>query len=324
METSVIYRRAVIKALKLARIPHRVNGKMIFVCCPFHKETVGSLAIYTDSKHVPFYCYGCGCHGKWEELAEAIKAGGLDKDWDDPQAFKNLAIEIKDLIEKEPHLPPMARPWIYGAWRTFSQSTLKRARSLWWWDERDKVRRIIWPVWDAEKDLVGWVGRDLDGSSPRKYYNMPHMHALDTLWPWPVHAFPERDLILVEGITDALRLLQEGLPALACLGTGWSSTRTALLGSLGIKRVVLAYDGDAAGEAAAVKTGALLENLFDAENLLVWQWTPGNDPGSAPQDEVDQLKKALNRKPRAGHPWLSLTPAVQPHWVEHLGESNAL
>lgn len=319
----MIYRRAVIKALTQARVAHRVSGKMIFINCPFHRETVGSLAIYTDSKGAPFWCFGCSRHGTWDELAEAIHAGVLGRDWDDPQAFKNLAKEIRDLFERPPQLPPMTRPWTYGAWRAFSQTTLQRARSLWWWDDRDKVRRIIWPVWDPDKNLVGWVGRDLEGTSPRKYYNMPHMKATDTLWPWPVRAYPERDVILVEGITDALRLLQEGLPALACLGTAWSGTRTALLGCLGVRRVVLAYDGDAAGEKAAVNTGAHLENLFDQENLLVWSWSSGNDPGSAPVAEIDELKKALKRKPQSGHPWLSLTPTIQPTWLDQ-GEAHGL
>jgi len=319
----MIHRRAVMRALQRARIPYREGGRrLVHIWCPFHQDReTPSLVIYTNESPPSWYCFGCRAHGTWESLAEAIRAGKLDKDWEDPKAGRNLLEDLKGLVSLEPCLPPLTRPWQDGDYREFSGTTLARIQSRWWYDEIDRVRRLVWPVWDMGGDLVGWVGRDLDNleGSERKYRNMPHMEAVTTLYPLPLdHKYPERTVILVEGITDALRLLQLGLPALAILGTAWSRTRTWLLHLLSIHRVVLAFDPDDAGEEAKQKIGRQLSREFGSENVFEWEWPDGKDPGEAELEVIEQLRcEAVDpRTPKDTHPWLYMAPkAIPPSWL---------
>ena len=172
----------------------------------------------------------------------------------------------------------------------------------------------MWPVWGTSLDLVGWIGRDLDGISDRKYYNMPGMKVLSTLWPWPASITKDStSIVLVEGITDALRLLQAGIPALATLGTAWSSLRTTLLQILGVENIVLAYDNDDAGYIANEQIALELSKSFSSDSISKWEWPDKNDPGDAPWSEVLSLRNHLNLK-KGVHPWLQATPPLQQHW----------
>jgi DNA primase len=312
----LIYKRAVIKALKSARVRYQEGGRMVHTWCPFHPDReTPSLVIYTNRDPVRWYCFGCRAHGFWDKLAEALKTGDLDRDWDDPQAFKHISHSLKRMIAQDPALPPLTRPWTYGQWREFSGQSLAKVHARWWYDEIDKVRRILWPVWDPEGELVGWVARDMDNRAEgRKYRNMPRMEALQTLWPIPVHAiYPERRLVLVEGITDALRLLAEGIPALANLGTAWSPARTALVQSrLQAERIVLAFDPDTPGQQATYRVGHALK--ASGAQIDVWKWSEGHDPGDAPIEEVNELRKEVMdpRTPEGSHPWIRLGPRSLP------------
>lgn len=308
----MIHKRAVVQALRAARVPFQESRSILHLLCPFHKDKeTPSLVIYTNKSPVNFYCFGCRRHGTWNDLAPVIAAGELASDWDDPEAASNLLAEIRRLFPDTPALPPDARPWTSGAWRGMSEISLAQVRSRWWYDEIDSVRRILWPVWDVHAELMGWVARDIDNlkGSPRKYRNMPGMKALGTLWPLPTDGDePETTVVLVEGILDALRLLNAGIPALAALGGGWGQDRTSLLtGYLAAERVVLAFDGDPAGQGAARKVYGHLKRYFGAQNIWLWEWPDGADPGDAPQEEVDALRKEIGGTPRL-HPWLLGTP----------------
>jgi DNA primase len=215
-------------------------------------------------------------------------------------------------------LPPLTRPWTFGKWRAFSETVLAKVHARWWYDEIDKVRRILWPVWDADGGLVGWVARDMENKvEGRKYRNMPRMEALHTLWPIPTNlVYPERCLILVEGITDALRLLDNGLPALANLGTAWSPDRSMLVSFLGVERVVLAFDPDHAGEQATFRVGHALKQT--EVHVDVWRWSENHDPGDAPIEEIEELRKEVldPRTPKGSHPWIRLGPRSLPvEWL---------
>lgn len=316
----MIYKRAVIKALKTAGVRYQEGGRMVHTWCPFHPDReTPSLVIYTNRDPVRWYCFGCRAHGVWDKLAQALKTGDLERDWDDPRAYKHMAQTFKQMIRADPALPPLTRPWTYGKWREFSEQALMRVHARWWYDEIDKVRRILWPVWDPEKMLVGWVARDMDNRAEgRKYRNMPKMEALHTLWPIPIDTiYPERKLVLVEGITDALRLLMFGIPALANLGTAWSEARTDLVRFLlQSERVILAFDPDTAGQQATFRVGHALKDC--GAKIDVWQWSEGHDPGDAPIEEVNELRKEVldPRTPEGVHPWIRLGPRTLPvEWL---------
>lgn len=87
-----------------------------------------------------------------------------------------------------------------------------------------------------------------------KYYNNPHMHAKKILFPWDFVRKMARKrgvLVLVEGQVDALVLISRGIPAVAILGTNnWSKFKESLIVSSGVRKVIVAMDGDKPGRKA--------------------------------------------------------------------------
>jgi DNA primase len=123
----------------------------------------------------------------------------------------------------------------------------------------DRFRgRIIFPIFSLTGKVVGFGGRTLFGAEP-KYLNSP-----DT----PVYSKGQLlyglnftkdavraagELILVEGYTDFLALYQSGITACAAsLGTALT-THQVNIASRFAPRVIINYDGDAAGLAAALR-----------------------------------------------------------------------
>ena len=142
--------------------------------------------------------------------------------------------------------------------------------------------RLIFPIRDAAKRCVGFGGRTL-GDSPAKYLNTAQNAVFDksrTLFGIDI-ARPiigERRLaVVVEGYTDCLAAHQLGVPhTVATLGTSVTDGHMALLRRY-CDELVLLFDSDTAGEAAADRAvaTALQNNL----NVRIACLEEGKDPG---------------------------------------------
>jgi DNA primase len=130
----------------------------------------------------------------------------------------------------------------------------------------DRFRdRLIFPIRDVHGRPVAFGGRALGDGEP-KYLNSPetpayvkgeHLYGLDLARD---AVRREGYAILVEGYLDLAAVRQAGLDnVVASLGTALTAAQARLLSRTG-PRVVIAYDGDAAGIAAAARgLDALLE-----------------------------------------------------------------
>ena len=142
--------------------------------------------------------------------------------------------------------------------------------------------RLMFPIRDAAKRCVGFGGRTL-GDAPAKYLNTAQNAVFDksrTLFGMDI-ARPiigERRLaVVVEGYTDCLAAHQLGVPyTVATLGTSATDGHMALLRRY-CDELVLLFDSDTAGEAAADRAvaTALQNNL----NVRIACLEPGKDPG---------------------------------------------
>jgi len=147
----------------------------------------------------------------------------------------------------------------------------------------DRLRnRLIFPIFDAAGRVIAFGGRALDESEPAKYLNSPESALFDksaTLYGlnWSRKAIAQADeAVVVEGYLDALIPLQSGIDnVVATLGTSLTDRQARLI-SRYAGRVVLVFDADAAGAAAAERA---LE-LFFAQQLHVRVATvpAGKDP----------------------------------------------
>jgi len=146
----------------------------------------------------------------------------------------------------------------------------------------DRFRdRLIFPIHDSSGDCIGFGGR-IVGSGEPKYLNSPETRLFrkgETLYG--LHRTGEairraQSAVLVEGYVDFLSLYQAGFRNLAAtLGTGFSEGHSRLLRRF-VRRVVVNFDPDSAGQAATRRSlDILLESGFDVRVLRL---PGGKDP----------------------------------------------
>ncbi|OPX87090.1 DNA primase [Pelotomaculum sp. PtaB.Bin117] len=131
----------------------------------------------------------------------------------------------------------------------------------------DRFRqRIILPVWDAAGRVVGFGGRVLDQSLP-KYINTPETALFNKgRLLYGLHqarsAIREKGyVIIMEGYMDVITAHHYGITnAVASLGTSLTRDQGKLMMNYN-RNIVLAYDADAAGVAATMRSLDLLQEL---------------------------------------------------------------
>ncbi len=161
--------------------------------------------------------------------------------------------------------------------------------------------RILFPIYDANGDPVGFGGRVMPGGEGPKYKNTPEtalyqksklLYALN----WSKARIVTDDRAIVcEGYTDVIGFARVGLPAaVATCGTALTEEHVRLLRRYA-RRLVLAFDADAAGQAAA-------ERFYQWERdheieVAVADLPTGVDPadlaGSDPERLVQAVEEAV-------------------------------
>jgi DNA primase len=146
----------------------------------------------------------------------------------------------------------------------------------------DRFRgRIIYPIWNPQGEVIAFGGRALGDEQP-KYLNSPETPIFDkskTLYAFHLAREAIRrheQAVIFEGYMDVIAAHQAGIKqAVATLGTSLTEAQARLLRSQA-KEVVIVYDADAAGQAAAWRG---LQILRQAGCLVkVGRLPPGLDP----------------------------------------------
>jgi DNA primase len=147
----------------------------------------------------------------------------------------------------------------------------------------DRFRdRLMCPVANVSGDCVGFSGRLLGDDAAAKYINSPEtpIYKKSKLL-FGLHlardGMRERGrAVLVEGNFDVVSLHQAGFTeTVAPLGTALTSDQASRLARV-VDRVILLFDGDAAGRAATLKS---LQILLEAElDVRIASVPPGTDP----------------------------------------------
>ncbi|NWG46191.1 MAG: DNA primase, partial [Alphaproteobacteria bacterium] len=145
--------------------------------------------------------------------------------------------------------------------------------------------RLIVPIHDMRGKVIAFGGRALDPAEKAKYINSPETplfhkgEVLFNLHRAGPHARRSGRLIVVEGYMDVIALARAGLPeAVAPLGTALTAAQGKRLFQIA-REVVLMFDGDAAGRAAAARALAtLLPDLGAQTRIRVARLPDGQDP----------------------------------------------
>ncbi len=128
------------------------------------------------------------------------------------------------------------------------------------------TRRITFPLWDKDGNIIGFSARIYRGEKDTsKYVNSRETKLFkkgETLYNYH-HARDvakrEKQIIVVEGFMDAIRLSVNGIKNVVALqGTALTKDQISLLKKLRVN-VILCLDNDNAGEMATMANGELLE-----------------------------------------------------------------
>lgn len=163
------------------------------------------------------------------------------------------------------------------------------------------IERITFPIYTISGKLVGFGGRTITGHNA-KYVNSPqtkYFNKSRLLYGYHLakeSIYKKNQIIVCEGYLDVIMLHQAGFNnAVATLGTALTNEHLPLL-RRGEPKVILAYDGDKAGMAAAYKASLLLSKSEFEGGVVIFE--DGKDPADMVKDgKIEELNRIfLNPK----------------------------
>ena len=165
----------------------------------------------------------------------------------------------------------------------------------------DRFRdRIIFPIFDLKKRVIGFGGRVIDDSLP-KYINSPESpiyikgENLYCLEKARQEIGKRGYLLIVEGYLDAIMTYQKGIKnAAATLGTALTPGHLRLIKRF-TNNIVLVFDPDSAGKKAAIRSASLF--IESGMKAKVASLSEGTDPDTFLREKgveafVDKLKNS--------------------------------
>ena len=162
--------------------------------------------------------------------------------------------------------------------------------------------RILFPIFDDQGRAVAFGGRKLPDAEGPKYQNSREnqlYHKSSTLYGlhWAkTEIVQEGEVLVCEGYTDVIGFHRAGVQrAVATCGTALTEQHLKVLQRF-TSRIVLAYDADQAGQAAAERVYSWEKSL--GLEVRVVALPPGEDPDSLSQKDPAELRNAVaNSRP---------------------------
>ena len=159
--------------------------------------------------------------------------------------------------------------------------------------------RILFPISDERGDVVGFGGRVMPDADGPKYLNTStdaktydKSRVLYGLYEHRKQIVKAGQAVVCEGYTDVIGCAEAGIElAVATCGTALTEEHVRLLKRFSADRLVLAFDADAAGAAAAGRVYAW-EREFELE-VLVADLPEGKDPGDLARSDPERLNRAV-------------------------------
>jgi len=157
------------------------------------------------------------------------------------------------------------------------------------------IERITFPIYGINGKIVGFGGRTITGHNA-KYVNSPQTKVFNKsrlLYGYHLakeFIYKKNELIICEGYLDVIMLHQAGFnTAVATLGTALTKDHLPLI-RRGEPKIILAYDGDKPGLAAAFKASVMLsQSEFEGGVVIFGE---GIDPADMVKDgKTEELNK---------------------------------
>ena len=303
------------------------EGARTFICCPFHTEKTPSLLINlsTNSRYPAgsFKCMGCGEHGGWRKLADALglrtpdnkgKAEVYEEAFFNGRLDQHDSPDIvpKDKIKDSLGLVAIGRQ--DKEWRGLPASYLTDVGGE--LVEGKGGNRFLYFPCSVDGVVVGGIRAMLDVKEGEKtigvkYKNSPgEWSRNDGLYPYDYtamlldkfqkkHGF--RGLCVVEGARDSLTLNYHGIPTVGILGTqSWGSIKHNRLLDLEPDFVLICMDGDNAGRKSELTLFNDMVSHLPCRRMNLTRFNSECgfevDPGNAPDWVIQEILKAVVRR----------------------------
>jgi DNA primase len=282
----------------LRRKGHRLVGP-----CPIHRGDNPTAFVVDLSKNA-WYCFtACGGGGDVVELVRRVDGVGY------AEAARRLAVIAAlpvpppaDLTTPPPQPAPLRgfQPYIRALHldpdspflraKGITPATARRFETGQWHGHGFLSRCVGVRLHDPQGHPLGYAGRRLDPQEVRTYGKWKFPPGLPKasvlfgahLCKWTA----DRVVAVTECPWGVMRLHQLGIPAVGLLGTSLSTAHRELLTPA--RRVILVFDGDAAGVTAALRAQAILQRQTEVQVLRL-------PDGADPDDLTDARLAGLLR-----------------------------
>jgi len=315
-------------------VPVKKLGRGFKALCPYHAETTPSLSV--DPKKGVYHCFGCGQSGDHltflqqhaklsfpQAVAELEQRAGtiIAQEPPKPEEIEPFPFDLMERVAEIWHQAFAESPegLKYLESRGLNDKCLLRDLQAGYCDgekllaittveerqllqrvgvlnERGKeffARCVVFPMKDRHNRVTGFYGRSILSSS-----KVPHRYCAGakTGLFTPTATKGAQSVYLVEGVLDALALMQAGfLNTMALGGTqGLNKTMLDHLKAEKIEKILLCLDGDQAGQAAAEQLEASLSK--EGFQVRALQLPNGQDPLSCP-DLAAQVQNTPQPQP---------------------------
>jgi DNA primase len=269
--------------LEQKKIEYVPQGQDLKVRClnPEHDDTDPSMRI--DRLTGIFNCFVCGFKGNifsfFEEKANYLQIRReLFKRKLHEKLAENVGLEL-----------PVDRISFERNWRGISAQTYKDFEAF-EHNDRNFIGRVVFPIRSVSGKILGFNARSTSPEIQPKYLIYPNGSKFPL---FPPRVTPiQGKVILVEGITDMLNLYDKGLKNVVCaFGTQKvTKDKLYLLKIQGVSGIDVFFDGDDAGQTAAIKVVELIESLeMTTRNITI----KSGDPGELTAEKVIRLKETL-------------------------------
>ena len=246
-------------------------------------------------------CFGCCESGNWNKLANKLNLKQIKQN----NIYKreaSLTISEDDKInlglESKKENSYKVKWSKNKKWREIKGKLLNKLDCKMKYVENSKSSSVVLeiPV-KINETTVGFINCKLEKNKGEAsyFYSKGKNWVKKSLFPVDYVAKMNKDyLVLVEGPRDALKLLQNEVPALSILGSAWSEYKQDIVLSLEPKIVIIATDPDKAGNKARKKIRDGLSNNVD--KIIHKRFNEGSDPADMSCKDIKLMKQKIENK----------------------------
>lgn len=240
-------------------------------------------------------CFGCNTSGSWNKLASHMNLRLWDAENEESSFW---VIPAKKTLQKQLSLGDSTLSKWDGTYKNYPPSFLEKFGAKKLFIPNYKADYLYLPV-KYYGEISGYCRARLREQDPGPKYWFP-LSAKKVLYPLDyMLGLPTNCITLVEGVGDAFRLLYNGIPALAILGSAITDDMLDQLSVLCIENIIVCLDGDEPGKKATfgykLKGGkrhiGVVEKLAPYYDVRVLRPPLEHDPDDMPQLYINVLKK---------------------------------